>query len=608
MSSRHPAYWTLVLLLSLIFSLPQLLVSVSLGFQAYQQGWRFWAPSGFLSPTYYSPLSYTPFWHDTFLITANYETVNGQLKCNFQLMDPETGQSTDPGWHVLSSSGIHPLVFGDRLFLIGSSGVREVVDGVPVVSNLAIPMIGYQDGTRLEFEGEPAVIQHNGRTYDILNFGATTPVAVGTVVLPDPQREWTIDKTTVNFRQVHWMTCVVVDGQTHLFVQLNNGPFLHRAGMDVERSRGVLPRPTSATSPGPAELPVSALHAANTNGEIAGWSLINHSARIDADVSRQQGLVIAGRPAALVVEGVGTTSPMGRLLQFDGTRWSEFTTLNLPFGSKSFRALPARDGQRSYLVVSTSTGVEHIYVVDASGVRETKYVSNTMNPMLNSLLGWPTFVLVLSGFGFVLGLLAGCLMWWFTRPDYGFGLQHVALASLGRRGLARLIDVGLILLSTYCLGWALTVDLDWLAAAEAFNLNVSHPAKTAAENVAIVLLIWVVVLQITLLLTQAWWGITPGKWCCGLRILRTTLQPCGLARAVTREVLFYWVDAVSFLCWTPGILAIAFTDRRQRLGDFVADTIVVTRRSLIDSPRKGMNDVEPSFNPEPAATGCGTSG
>jgi uncharacterized RDD family membrane protein YckC len=120
--------------------------------------------------------------------------------------------------------------------------------------------------------------------------------------------------------------------------------------------------------------------------------------------------------------------------------------------------------------------------------------------------------------------------------------------------------------------------------------------------------VWVVVLQITFLLTQAWWGITPGKWCCGLRILRSTLQPCGLVRTVTRELLFYWFDAVSFLCWTPGILAIAFTDRRQRLGDFVADTVVVTRRSLIASPRKGMNDFAQSFNPEPAARGCGASG
>lgn len=372
MSSRHPAYWTLVLLLALIFSSPQLLISVTIGFLAYQQGWNFWARSTLVPQTFYSPLSHMSFWHDKFLSTTNYQQVGSQLKCNFQLLDPDTGQSTDPDWNVLSSSGIHPLVFGDRLFLIGGNRVHEVVDGAPVVSSLAIPTIGYQDGTRLEFEGDPAVIQYNGRTYDVMKLGATTPVSVGTVVIPDPQREWTIDKTTVNFRQVHWMTCVVVDGQTHLFVQLRNGPFLHRAGMDVERSQGVLPGPTSTTSPVPTELPVSALHAANTNGEIAGWSLINHSTRIDADVSRQQGLVIAGQPAAFVVEGIESTSPVGRLFRFDGTRWSEWTTLNLPFGSKSFRALPAQDGQRSYLVISTSTGVGHIYVVDASGVRETK--------------------------------------------------------------------------------------------------------------------------------------------------------------------------------------------------------------------------------------------
>jgi len=32
--------------------------------------------------------------------------------------------------------------------------------------------------------------------------------------------------------------------------------------------------------------------------------------------------------------------------------------------------------------------------------------------------------------------------------------------------------------------------------------------------------------------------------------------------------------------WTPGILAIAFTESRQRLGDLVADTIVIRANSL----------------------------
>jgi uncharacterized RDD family membrane protein YckC len=74
-------------------------------------------------------------------------------------------------------------------------------------------------------------------------------------------------------------------------------------------------------------------------------------------------------------------------------------------------------------------------------------------------------------------------------------------------------------------------------------------------------------------------GATPGKWLCGIRTLQTTLQPCGFARSLARELLLC-VDNVNFVAWTPGILCIALTDCRQRIGDLVADTLVVEVRSL----------------------------
>ena len=156
---------------------------------------------------------------------------------------------------------------------------------------------------------------------------------------------------------------------------------------------------------------------------------------------------------------------------------------------------------------------------------------------------------------------------------------NVKLASLGWRGLARLIDLGLTVLSTLGLGWAMLRGFDWLTLFEALNLRVDHPTKDVAARVASILALWLVVVVLVLLIVQARWGVTPGKWCCGLRTLRTTLKPCGFARSLVREVVLS-VDACNFLCWAPGIVCLAFTDYRQRLGDLVADTLVVEARLL----------------------------
>jgi len=187
--------------------------------------------------------------------------------------------------------------------------------------------------------------------------------------------------------------------------------------------------------------------------------------------------------------------------------------------------------------------------------------------------------IVMLVFGIIVGLWTWCMMRWYTQSDYGFGVQTVKLASLGRRGLARLIDLALIVFSTAVLGWLMTSSLDWHSLLEALNLQVDHPTITIAARVVSILATWCVAVAIALLAVQGCWGLTPGKWCCGLRTLRTTLRPCGFARSLVREVVLF-VDACNFLCWTPGILSIAFSDCRQRLGDLVADTIVVEARSL----------------------------
>ena len=134
-------------------------------------------------------------------------------------------------------------------------------------------------------------------------------------------------------------------------------------------------------------------------------------------------------------------------------------------------------------------------------------------------------------------------------------------------------------LSTIALGWILLRNLDWIELAEAVNRGADHPMKQLAVRSISIVTLWLVACALALLFVQGRWGVTPGKWCCGLRTVQSTLKPCGFARSLAREVVL-WVDACGFLCWTPGIVSIALTNQRQRLGDLVADTLVVESSTL----------------------------
>ena len=127
-------------------------------------------------------------------------------------------------------------------------------------------------------------------------------------------------------------------------------------------------------------------------------------------------------------------------------------------------------------------------------------------------------------------------------------------------------------------------DFDWLSLAESIELKLDHPTLHTAYHVLNTLVILLILETLFLVVIQGCWGITPGKWLCGLRTLRTTLRPCGIARSLVREVMLV-AETFQLICWLPPMLSIALTNQRQRLGDLVSDTIVVEAktRTSIDS-------------------------
>jgi len=69
-------------------------------------------------------------------------------------------------------------------------------------------------------------------------------------------------------------------------------------------------------------------------------------------------------------------------------------------------------------------------------------------------------------------------------------------------------------------------------------------------------------------------GQTPGKQVMGLRLVGADGHPPSLQQHILRSILWI-VDAILWVPIPLGVLVIALTPRRQRLGDLVAGTMVV---------------------------------
>ncbi len=199
---------------------------------------------------------------------------------------------------------------------------------------------------------------------------------------------------------------------------------------------------------------------------------------------------------------------------------------------------------------------------------------------------WLTVVLTI--FGTVNMLTTVTLSDWLLRKyrssTYSFGKETWELASFTRRGIARTIDQLLINTPGSIVFWM---------ALSSFDVDEAMAAIKRDPLPYFMSLLWLVgVLLGSLLLswivysiTEGIWGLSPGKWICGVRVWRRTLRPCGVFRAAVRLVLLI-VDG--FFGYGIGLAAAGLSACRQRVGDMAMDTVVVragTRR--FDGPPPG---------------------
>ena len=183
-------------------------------------------------------------------------------------------------------------------------------------------------------------------------------------------------------------------------------------------------------------------------------------------------------------------------------------------------------------------------------------------------------------------LLLGMLAWFLQRRQlrrtYSFGQTNVRRASIVRRGVARLIDLAVVL-TPLTLSVVLHPDVFgwWFQIAESSRqLNVSLRTfsgdvimvKGAFQNllsdlVAAPIVWWIFVPAIAIFIAQTIWqgrsGRTVGKWLLGIKVERTTLRPCGVARSLCAR--FCW-SLIVRSCYRGRLASFPFSQHSTHSG------------------------------------------
>jgi uncharacterized RDD family membrane protein YckC len=569
LSSRKPGYLIGLFLLVLVLSAPQWMTCIEVAEQCYR--WRRWPQLPNLEDwsrcIERDPLgAAAPDWHGRYLQVDSGEWVRNTYHWRVTALDPRTRQLSLIGGKITGGNDMCPIVFGDRLWLVSSGEAYEFVDGVPQPTNFVRPILKGGPHEHFLLGENPAYFQRMRNGIEVSSFTEGAWTTTHELILPD-RREWSITDDPFNVDHLWMNRCIVHDGQTHLFMTANRS-LMYRKGLEL--------KPLT-------DEPASALRTSNHDPEITPWTRVCVLPRESSEIEGNWvcGMLLDGQPIALTIEVHHDGRSIGQLYRLDGTKWTPFASQAFPLGSTWFRTLNGGDGKPGLLIVNTSVR-SYVYDVDESGFRliPWKYATGiTSLKLYPTLLQYGAVLVVTSILSMLLGVGVWLLMDHYTRPDYSFRDQAVSLASVGRRGLARVLDFGLVVSSTIGLGWFLLRDLDWILLAEVVNSGADHPMKQLVVRAVWLLMMWLCTFGTVLVMAQGRWGITPGKWCCGLRTVQSSLRPCGFAKSLVREVVL-WGDACGFLCWAPGLLSIALTNKRQRLGDLVADTLVVDASSM----------------------------
>ena len=148
---------------------------------------------------------------------------------------------------------------------------------------------------------------------------------------------------------------------------------------------------------------------------------------------------------------------------------------------------------------------------------------------------------------------------------------HFALASIGNRFLACAVDHGLQVFAIL----VVVLVLEWSGLLGHFSDRLSEAPKwVTALLIIVVFLIWSGYFAV---FEWLWNGQTPGKLLMKLRVIREDGRPVTFWEAAARNLLRL-ADMMPFPFYSVGLVSVFASARDQRVGDFVAGTVVVRER------------------------------
>ena len=597
-------YRILLVLLVVLSLLPQAYVLFQLGRIVYLTGhYPFLYPSipGLSGGnTHYSDFSHATMWRGLFVnLVPDFNKIRARSSAGMTVVNDYVLRFTDPltgkqvGSDVALKSGYYrPIGLDDRLFLVGSPTAQKVVsESYEFIENKLVPfdfiwpqyapMVLIQDKL-FRIENLPATSKPEVSTVESGVWASRDIVLAGFIKQIDTRADFAAKEDS-------FLLCLNDGKKIYTFVR-SDGKVYFRPGLPLRSSAD----PNQIQTYGLDETD----HPADGDSG-PGWQLVQTKANT-VPVSHSSDFAIAnGGPMALIVEKGGDPHRrVGHLYQYERDEWNELTAIQFPFGSESFRLISGGNGLAPFIVATTSTGTSFVYQWESGKIREVpgQGPQFTWSIVKNGINHHVAQYAIILGLGLLPCLTIWLLNQWRTSSTYSFGAQTARLASLGQRGMARGIDLSLLVVLSVIVARSQLSKVNWIEVAESLNLKLAHPDITIIIQTFYVEAIVITIACLVLTVIQGIWGITPGKWLCGLRTLRTTLRPCGIARSLVRELLLA-IDSTYLLCWIPGSLAIGLTERRQRIGDLLGDTIVVTSQSMKSERRKDNDTHIRSFNP-----------
>jgi uncharacterized RDD family membrane protein YckC len=471
----------------------------------------------------------------------------------------------------------------DRIWYVGSSEIygwdgKEFVRFKPKRPLIAVskPFI---------YEGKLALIDHDPSDNDLLLVLTEGEWEIrGRVILPGSNRKWTIDEhsgervleprtsydSSIVGNLPFELQVIYTEGQYHLFqteYSLNSddrGTICYRRGFEFVQE--------------PAESePVSALIPTNSPPESSGWRLLDSQF-----ASKNAEIVHVKNELYILVDSTiwhrRLDDGLSHAARFDAIANLDNFRLEQKYNPQLAITVDRHSGDILVTGISLVSNGGIIRLRDEQVERLPWEIEGSLGYLHDWLIGilWQFLVVIVAG----TFAMAGLANWFAFNGYYQYGILSTSLAPILRRFGARSVDL-LIVIGPFVI--QATNRILW-ALKNPIGQNVFQGKSLFEDLLELVLdcrltLAWLIVNWIALVLLTGVRGITIGKWLFGVRVVRSTLRPCGIARSLLRELLL-WIDAPQLLTALPGLMCVIATENRQRIGDLIADTIMIdTNRS-----------------------------